>query len=192
MRRRAGLRAAAIATALAAPAGAQETGGGFSLGQAARERPGILVIDRDAVLRRSALGRARLAAISRDEEALAAENREIEARLTAEEADLARRRPDMETAAFREEAEAFDRRVTQVRRTQDAKTRALRERQAALADGFWQEVVPVLGAMMAERGAGVVLDRGEVFLTAAEVDVTAELIARLDAAAAAGGGAAAD
>lgn len=171
----------------AAPA---QDGAGFSLGSPEPARAGVLVIDREAVLRRSALGRGRLAIIAEDEAALAAENREIETRLTAEEADLAARRPEMEPDAFRVEAEAFDRRVTELRRAQDAKTRALVERRDALADGFWQEVLPVLGIIMAERGAGVILDRGEVFLTAAEVDVTAELVARLDAATQDAGGSA--
>ena len=172
--------ALAAALSLGAPAAAQDAES-YPLGRTEAARPGVLVIDREAVLRRSAMGRARLAALAEDEAALASENRAIEARLTAEEADLAARRPDMDPDAFRAEADAFDRRVTGIRREQDAKTRALVERGDALADGFWQEVLPVLGAIMAERGAGVILDRGDVFLTASEVDVTAELVARLDA-----------
>ena len=150
--------AVVLACAMAGPVPAQE--GGFSLGQAARGPAGILVIDRERVLVRSRQGQARLAAIREAEAGLAAENREIEARLTAEEADLAERRPDMDPAEFRAEADDFDRRVTALRRTQDAKTRALLDRRDALADGFWEEVLPVLGAIMAERGAGVILDRG--------------------------------
>ena len=180
--------ALAAALSLGAPAPAQEAGN-YPLGRTEAARPGVLVIDREAVLRRSAMGRARLAALAEDEAALAAENRAIEARLTAEEADLAARRPDMDPDAFRAEADAFDRQVTGIRREQDAKTRALVERGDALADGFWQEVLPVLGAIMAERGAGVILDRSEVFLTATEVDVTAELVARLDAITETGAGA---
>ncbi len=180
------LAVAAALTALAGPWPAAAQEGGFSLGRATQGPAGILVIDRERVLVRSRQGQARLAAIREAEAGLAAENREIEARLTAEEADLARRRPDLDPDAFRAEADDFDRRVTALRRTQDAKTRALLDRRDALADGFWEEVLPVLGAIMAERGAGVILDRGSVFLTAAEVDVTSELIARLDAAAPAG------
>ena len=181
MARRAATVALAGALSLMGAGAPAQDAGGFALGRAADERPGVLVIDRETVLRRSRVGQTRLAAIAEDEAALAAENREIEARLTAEEADLAARRPEMEPDLFRAEAEDFDRRVTEIRRTQDGKTRALVERRDALADGFWQEVLPVLGAIMTERGAGVILDRGDVFLTASEVDVTVELVARLDA-----------
>ena len=142
----------------------------------------VLVIDREAVLLRSRTGQDRLTALADDERALAGENRAIEADLTAEEADLAARRSDMDPGAFREEADDFDRRVTAIRETQDAKERVLLERRQRLLDAFRQEMLPVLGEIMEERQAGVMLDRDAVLIFAATVDVTDEVIRRLDAA----------
>ena len=182
---------AALAALLAAgPIAAQEAPGP-SLGrpvapplQAGR----LLVIDRERVLAESERGRALLADLDEEGLALARENREIEARLRAEERALTERRPGMDPDAFRAEAEAFDARVQEIRDTQDAKEREVLARRSALQDRFWEGALPVLAAILQERGAVVVLDRDGVFLSSDSADITAEVVARLDAAAADGEG----
>ena len=150
--------------------------------------PSILVIDREAVLLGSQTGRARLAELADDERALATENRTIEAELTQEEASLAERRTDMDPGAFRSEADAFDRRVTAIRETQDAKERVLIERRQRLLDALRQEMLPILGEIMEERSATVMLDRDAILIFAANADITEEVIRRLDERSAATGG----
>ena len=142
----------------------------------------LLVIDRDRVLAESERGQAILHGLDAVEEALAEENREIEARLRAEERALTDERPGMDPEAFRAEAEAFDARVQEIRDTQDAKGRELLARRDALQQRFWESAVPVLAQILAERGAVVVLDRDSVFLSSDSADITAEAIARIDAA----------
>lgn len=177
------LRACAIAACLAGPAAAQDTApaappGGFQAGS-------LLVIDRGRVFAESRWGRDLLGRLDADGRALAAENREIEERLREEERALTERRSEMEPAAFREEAEAFDLRVQEIRDTQDAKRRELLSRRETLEDAFWEGALPVLARILQERGAVVVLDRDGVFLSSDSADITSEVIARIDAAEAA-------
>ena len=162
-------------------------------GAEAARRPGsLLVIDRDRVLAESGRGRALLAEIEAEGQALERENREIEGRLRDEESALTERRPEMDADAFRAEADAFDARVQEIRETQAEKGRALIARREADQRRFWDEAVPVLATILRERGAVVVLERDGVFLSSDSADITAEAIERLDAAerggAPAGGG----
>ena len=173
---------------LAAPAGAQE-GPPPDRGVAPRAEPGslqsgrLLVIDRDRVLAESEQGQAILHGLDAQERSLAEENRAIEETLRAEERALTDERPGMDPEAFRAESEAFDARVQEIRDTQDAKGRDLLARREALQQRFWEGAVPVLAQILAERGAVVVLDRDSVFLSSDSADITAEAIARIDAAA---------
>ena len=175
MRRGAPLVAGLVALLGAVPAPAQEA-------RLPERGPSVLVIDREAVLVESRTGRERLADLAAAEGELAAENRRIEADLTAEEADLAARRAGMDPGAFREAADAFDQRVTTIRQTQDAKERVLIERRQRLLELFRQDMLPILGALMEERRAEVMVDRGSVLIFAATADVTEEVIRRIDAA----------
>ncbi len=142
----------------------------------------LLVIDRERVLAESRRGRALLAELDADGLALAEENRGIEARLRDEERVLTERRPGMEPEAFRAEADAFDARVQEIRQAQEAKRREVLSRRDAIQDRIEDELLPVLGAIVQERGAAVVLDRALVFLVSDSVDITGEAIVRLDAA----------
>lgn len=172
------LRAALLAAlALGAPpAWAQD---GLAMGQV--QSP-VLTIDVDRLLAETAYGRRLSADILARGEALEAENDRIADELTAEERSLTERRPGMDPEAFRAEADAFDGKVQRIRDEQDAKQRAL---EAAVADGrgaFIEAARPVLGQLMRESGAAVIIERRDVFLSATLVDVTDEAIAAIDAA----------
>ena len=175
-------RLAAILAALVLPAPAQE-----AARQADPVSP-IVVIDREAVLTGTVLGRSLLEEIDAASAALAAENDEIEAALSAEEIEITRQRPNLSPEEFRALADTFDARVQAMRETQDAKTRALLERRERLGERFWEEVLPLLGEVASARGALIVLDRTAVFLSSDTVDITQETIARIDAATDGGGG----
>lgn len=142
----------------------------------------VLVLDRDRVLAQSTLGATLLSEIEADGDALAAENARIQDDLRAEEAALTERRATMEPDAFREEARLFDERVQTIRAEQDAKTRALLSRREAVPDIFWEQALPTLAAILDERGAALLLERGDVFLSSDSLDITEEAIARIDAA----------
>ncbi len=142
----------------------------------------VLVIDTDRVFADSLFGKRVAAEVQRDSDALVAENRRIEAALTEEERSLTLRRPSMVVADFRAEADAFDERVQGIRSAQDTKQRALQDGILAGREQFLQVIRPVLGQLMQEAGAAVILDRRTVFLAVGSIDVTDLAIARIDAA----------
>lgn len=166
------LAALALALAAATAAPAQQDG---------LQASPILTIESERFFSQSLFGRRVAEDIEAAAEALAEENRRIEAELTAEEQDLTQRRDTMSPAAFREEADAFDARVQQIRREQDAKTRDVNRRGDAARRSFLNAARPVLAQLMAERGAGIVMERRSVFLSAQAIDITDEAIAAMDA-----------
>ncbi|TDK47395.1 OmpH family outer membrane protein [Antarcticimicrobium luteum] len=147
----------------------------------------ILTIETDRLFAESAFGRRTANEIEADSAVLAAENRKMEAELSTEEKDLTTRRPDMEPDAFRALADAFDEKVQLIRRAQDAKARALNQRADKARVEFLRAARPVLEALMRESGAGVILERNSVFLSADATDITDLAISRIDAAIGDGG-----
>lgn len=141
----------------------------------------VLVLDTDRLFAETEFGQRLSSDLRTRTEALIEENRRIEAQLTEEEQGLTRRRPSMEPAAFRAEAEAFDTRVQSIRKEQDAKERALQQSVATGRDAFLAAAAPTLGQVMLDRGASVILDRRGVFLSIAAVDITDAAVAALDA-----------
>ncbi len=141
----------------------------------------ILTIASERLYAESAFGRRVADEIEVKSEALAAENRRIEEELTAEEQELTLRRPEMTPDAFRPLADAFDKKVQEIRRTQDAKARALAQQNEEERLRFLQAASPILTDLMRESGAGVILERSSVFLSASAIDLTDLAISRLNA-----------
>ncbi len=141
----------------------------------------ILTIDTERLFSDSAFGKRVAREIASETEVLTAENRRIEAELSAEEKDLTERRPGMEPKDFRVLADAFDVKVQDIRRTQDAKARALTKRRDGDRVTFLRTARPVLEALMKQAGAAVILERSSVFLSANVSDVTDLAISRIDA-----------
>ncbi len=162
------LRLLVLSCALAAPAAAQEGG--------------IAVVDQERMFRQSAFGERVRSEIDRRSEALAAENRRIEAELVAEERALTDLRPSLEPEEFRARARAFDEKVRGIRAEQDAKARALAGYQEEAQQDFAARVAPVLSQLLEEIDASILLDRRVVLSAAEEADVTGRAVARIDAA----------
>lgn len=173
MRRAVRLAGVLLALALAAPAAAQTT--------QLELPPPVLTIEAERLLAESAFGRGIAAEVEEAARRLAEENRRIEAELLAEERALTDRRSMLSPDEFRPLAQAFDEKVQMLRAGQDAKQRALSEISEEGRQRFFQEAVPVLSEIVRERGALVLLDRREVFLSADAIDITDEAITRIDA-----------
>ena len=141
----------------------------------------VLTVDTDRLFSESRFGRRKALELTRATEDLSAENRRIEAELLAEEQSLTQRRPTMPISEFRAAADAFDARVQAFRTAQDSKEVALQESLTDGRDAFLQAAAPILGELMQAAGATVVLDRRTVFLALAQVDITDEAIAAIDA-----------
>ncbi len=134
--------ALALIAALSGPAPAQQAA--ESSVSATSGTSTILTLDQERLFEESQWGQRALAEINADSSDLAAENRRIEAELSAEEQDLANRRATMAAQEFRALADAFDAKVVEIRRNQDAKLRDLNREQRQLAYGLME--------LMAERG----------------------------------------
>lgn len=171
--RRAWSAALLLAGVLWAGVGAAQENGQF--------RPPILTLDQERLFAQSRAAAQVSAEIEARAEALAAENRVIETELVAEELALTEQRPGMDPDEFRALADAFDEKVQAIRDEQDAKARELQRLRDEERQAFLQRITPVLAMIARERGAFVVLDRRSVFLSAEQIDITAEAVRRIDA-----------
>lgn len=142
----------------------------------------VLVIDQDRLFAESAFGRASQARESETADVLDAENKRIQAALVAEEQELTLLRKTLSSEEFAARAEAFDQKVEQIRAEQDAKARELGNIREEDIKIFVAALTPVLGEILKDRGAAVILDKATVLVSLNAVDVTDEAIARIDAA----------
>jgi Skp family chaperone for outer membrane proteins len=178
------MRAALLAALLAVAAGPAP-----AQAQQVELPPPVLTFDADRLLAESEIGRGLTAEIEEAARRLSEENRRIEADLLAEESALTEQRGVLAPEEFRPLADAFDAKVQRLRAEQDEKERALVDLREEGRRRFFAEAVPVLSDILRERGALVLIDRRDVFLSADAIDITDVAIARIDAAAAAKGGA---
>lgn len=140
----------------------------------------VLTIDSERMFRESAFGRRVNDEIEARSVELAAENRQIEAALEAEERELTEKRSELKPAEFRGLADAFDAKVQRTRSEQAAKNRALNEILDRERDRFLAAAAPVLEQLMRNSGAAVILERRRVFVSSAAIEVTDRAITLLD------------
>ena len=141
----------------------------------------LLTLDQDRLYNDSLYGKALEAKALTDTQALAAENRKIEADLSAEEAQLTTQRASLTTEAFAALADAFDVKVERIRAEQEAKAKDLATGRDAGRKQFFQVAVPILGELMQQLGAYAILNHDAVVLSFDSIDVTDRAIAILDA-----------
>ena len=171
--------ALALIAALSGPAPAQQAA--ESSVSATSGTSTILTLDQERLFEESQWGQRALAEINADSSDLAAENRRIEAELSAEEQDLANRRATMAAQEFRALADAFDAKVVEIRRNQDAKLRDLNRLSDAERQAFFTAVAPILrDYLLASEGAVAILDRRAILVAADAIDITDEAIALVD------------
>ncbi len=140
----------------------------------------ILSLDQERLFSQTLFGKAAISSLQADTDALIIENRRIDAALEAEERELTTRRGTMSPEEFRPLAEAFDKKVEEIRTAQAAKSRALSRRQDEDRQRFFEAATPVLGALMLDRGAYAIIDKRAVLLGFEAIDLTASAIARID------------
>lgn len=140
----------------------------------------ILTIEPERLFNDSEFGKRVSRQLDAESAVLVAENRRIEAELSTEEKTLTERRAGMEPQAFRALADAFDKKVQETRLTQDTKTQALSQLRDSNRRIFLQTARPILEALMSEAGAGVILDRATIFLSANATDITDLAIERIN------------
>jgi len=145
------------------------------------DRSSILTIKQQDLFEGSEFGKASLARLEAETQAITDENRKIESGLTAEEKRLTELRPTLKPEEFRPLADAFDKKVEDIRKARDAKSRDLTRQRAQDQQAFFKMALPVLAQLMQEFGATVLLDQSTVMVSLDRIDITQEAIARVDA-----------
>lgn len=141
----------------------------------------IMTIDQERLFLESAWGQRAQTMIEEQGRALAEENERLADDFLREEQELTELRETLDPEEFRRRADEFDQRVTEVRRERDAAARDFQQLADQERVRFFQVALPILAQMMQEREAVVVLDQRMIFVSAESIDVTDELIARVDA-----------
>ena len=140
----------------------------------------ILVIDQDRLFAETRLGAQAQADLEARAEDLTNENQRIEAELIARERELTELRPDTPADEFRVLADEFDARVERIRAEQDEKARELNRARDEARQAFFQNVAGIISEIVREKGAVLVIDRRDVFLSADRIDITDEAIVRVN------------
>lgn len=142
----------------------------------------VLTVDQDSLYLDSAWGLRAQGVLEAEGARVAEENERLTRMLSSEEADLTRQRATLEASEFRRLAEAFDLRATEIRRERAQAVQALNAWADADRSAFLRAALPVMGEVMQQRGAAVVLDGRTVFVSLEGIDITATLIEALDQA----------
>lgn len=168
-------RSVALAGALAAwaaPAAAQQATGA--------PPATILVIAIERVLEESVAAQNIRGQIEAARSVLRDEAAGTDQALKAEEEELVALKQTLDEDAFEVRVRAFEDRVREARRGAQEKGAALQAAIAAARSDLRRRLTPVLVAIMRDKGATVLLDETQVVLSARELDVTDEAIARLN------------
>jgi Skp family chaperone for outer membrane proteins len=163
---------------LGVPLGAQQSQGLFNSGGV---KSLILTVSPERLYTESDFGKRITREIEEEGASIAAENRQIEAELTAEERELTDLRDTLDPTDFRARANAFDEKVQERRREQDEKARTLGQRSEEARRALLLAAQPILSQLMLESGAVAILDRRAVLLSADAVDITEKAIIRVNA-----------
>ena len=148
-------------------------------------RSPILVIDFDELLQASAYGQRIQSALEESRRALAEEIAAIDAEMAAEEKRITRQRSELTAEAFRDLADAFDAKVQRLREEQDEKALALNREQTEEELRFRQAALPIIGKLMLDSGALIIVEKRNLVMFNDGIDMTAVAARRLDAALAA-------
>lgn len=153
-----------------------------SVAQDVVPRSQILTIDSSRLFPETLLGQSIITSINEERRAFAIENQAIAEQFRAEELALTEQRATLPRDEFARLAEDFDRRAQAERAERDAEMAAFERRAQAQERGFLQQIQPVLGQIMADAGALVLIESGTVILRNEAIDVTDIAIARINAA----------
>ena len=158
---------------LQAPVSAQESADG---------NIGILVVDMQRIQRDAAAAKS-VRAQSAAKRAELEETIGERARATSvEEAELAELRERMTAAEFRERVREFEKKVLANRDFAQQESAKLQSVLAQASNRLRREIAPILAQLLRERQAKLMLDKSQVILSADTLDVTDEVLERLDAA----------
>lgn len=144
--------------------------------------PPVLVIDSENLYQTTEFSRQLRQGLLEEQQALAAENSRLVDSLRAEELRLTELRKTLSPEDFTKAAEEFDERVQTARRIQEEKTQDAEARLAEQRQIFFRRIRPIVGQIMVERGATLVLDENAgIFMRFNVLDITNIARERIDA-----------
>lgn len=172
----AALAALALGTATALPTAA--------FAQAAAAQTSIIVVDMDRVGADSAAGKSGQTQLKAKVDSLQARGKSLADQLRSEEETLlkARQANTMAPDAFQAKVKELQTKQNNARTELGNRENELQRSQAAVRQQIFNAVGPIIQAVMRERNASIVLTRDAALAVAPTLDVTAEVIRRLDAA----------
>jgi Skp family chaperone for outer membrane proteins len=142
---------------------------------------GLAVLDERRLFNESRFGQRVLLETQASIDALIAENKLIEAELENEERALAEQRDSLDPQAFRELADAFDQRATQLRRERAEREQTITARVQEEERRFQAIANAILGELGQELGLVAILSLQSLIYHRPEIDVTQRLIDMIDA-----------
>jgi outer membrane protein len=172
----AALAALALGTATALPTAA--------FAQAAAAQTSIIVVDMDRVGADSAAGKSGQTQLKSKLDSLQARGKTLADQLRSEEETLlkARQANTMAPDAFQAKVKELQTKQNSARTELGNRENELQRSQAYVRQQIFNAVGPIVQAVMRERGASIVLAREAALAVSPTLDVTAEVIRRLDAA----------
>jgi Skp family chaperone for outer membrane proteins len=148
----------------------------------------FLIINQERLLTDSETGRALIAEEEVARDKLRSEARAIDLAFETEEQRLTDLRATVTSEEFRALADAFDERVVQARRDQDARSIALAQEFEQRRRQFYAQVGPILVSLMARFQARAIFDETSVLLADQALNITSAVITEIDATLATGSG----
>lgn len=145
-------------------------------------RPVVLIVDMQRLQRDTAAAQNIREQSTKIRKAIDLAMAAREAKLREEEKELVALREELDPAAFDARTRDFEKRVFERR---DFAQRETAKLQAALTDAgnrLRKQIAPILAEIMRERQAQVLLDSSQVVLSINQLEITEEVIRRLDKA----------
>jgi len=140
----------------------------------------VLVVDMKRIKSDTAAGRDMLAKTIEIRRRIQAGVAERGERLRAEEQRLAEERETLDPEDFREQVRAFEQQVFANRELSERETRRLQLVLSGASTLLKDRATAVFAAIMRERRADLLLDSSQIILSADRLDITDEVIERLD------------
>lgn len=142
---------------------------------------GVLVVDMQRIQRDAAAAKSVRAQSAAMRDKLKETVGERARAISREETELAELRERMNAAEFRVRVREFEERVFANRNFAQQESAKLQAVLAQASTRLRREIAPILAQLLRERGAQLMLDKSQVLLNADTLDVTDEVLKRLDA-----------
>lgn len=143
---------------------------------------GVIVVDKERVLRESAVAQRLAAQEKAARAALQAEYAELSRGMEAEEAEIAALREQVDKEVFDARVRAFNDTVQQSQRTIQRKNEEIQRQFVNARRQISEALAPVLFQLMEAKGAALIIDRRSVLAARAGAEMTDEVIAEFNAA----------